>query len=237
MKDKSREWEIPLLGRFGSKETGAETTGGFRTMASVLSKSREQSEPERCDFCREEIPPDHRHMADLESRSIMCACRACSLLFFHEGAAGGRYRRIPGRVVDLGPDAQWKEMFEGLGIPVSVVFFFNNSVTDSYVGLYPGPAGATECLLSTDTWKEFSATDERVAGMKPDVEAILIRASMHSFDAFLVPLDLCYELVGRLRVLWRGIDGGGEAKDFVAEYFGMLRQRSETAQRRSDVRA
>ena len=32
------------------------------------------------------------HVVEAEQRSIVCACRACYLLFLSEGAAGGKYR-------------------------------------------------------------------------------------------------------------------------------------------------
>ncbi len=31
------------------------------------------------------------------------------------------------------------------------------------------------------------------------------------FDCHLVPIDACYELAGRLRLVWRGFDGGQDA--------------------------
>jgi ferritin-like metal-binding protein YciE len=37
--------------------------------------------PEHCDLCAEPIAPTHRHLLDLESRRLLCACRACTILF------------------------------------------------------------------------------------------------------------------------------------------------------------
>ena len=45
--------------------------------------------------------------------------------------------------------------------------------------------------------------------------------------AFHVPIDVCYELVGRLRTLWRGFDGGQEAHAAVDELFERIRARSK----------
>jgi hypothetical protein len=44
-----------------------------------------------------------------------------------------------------------------------------------------------------------------------------------------VPIDACYELVGRLRTLWRGFDGGREARDAMAEFFTRVHARSRPA--------
>ena len=34
-----------------------------------------------------------------------------------------------------------------------------------------------------------------------------------------MPIDACYELVGQLRRLWRGFDGGQEAHDALDAFF------------------
>ncbi len=57
----------------------------------------QDTEAERCEMCREVL--DHRrghgHVVDTDKRSLACTCRACYLLFTHEGAAAGRYRAVP----------------------------------------------------------------------------------------------------------------------------------------------
>jgi hypothetical protein len=45
-------------------------------------------------------------------------------------------------------------------------------------------------------------------------------------DAYLVPIDACYELVGELRRLWKGFDGGTEARDAMDAFFERLAERS-----------
>ena len=45
-------------------------------------------------------------------------------------------------------------------------------------------------------------------------------------DCYLVPVDSCYEFVGRMRLLWRGFDGGQDVRRYIDEYFGALAQRS-----------
>jgi hypothetical protein len=44
-----------------------------------------------------------------------------------------------------------------------------------------------------------------------------------------VPIDACYELVGRLRTLWRGFDGGREAHDAMDAFFAHVAERSRPA--------
>ena len=51
---------------------------------------------EKCELCAERIPAEHGHVADLEKSSLLCACRACYLLFTQSpgraGAGTGRCR-------------------------------------------------------------------------------------------------------------------------------------------------
>ena len=68
---------------------------------SAARAGREPGVPEgaeRCEMCREVLGERHGHVVDLEKRSLACTCRACYLLFTHEGAAGGRYRAVPEHV-------------------------------------------------------------------------------------------------------------------------------------------
>jgi hypothetical protein len=42
-----------------------------------------------------------------------------------------------------------------------------------------------------------------------------------------VPIDACYEMVGQLRRLWRGFDGGQEAHDALDAFFDRIRTRAQ----------
>jgi hypothetical protein len=41
-----------------------------------------------------------------------------------------------------------------------------------------------------------------------------------------VPIDACYELAGRMRLTWRGFDGGSEARAGIEEFLGTVRTRA-----------
>jgi hypothetical protein len=193
---------------------------------------------EGCEMCAEALGPEHGHVVNLDSRRLMCSCRACYLLFTAEGAGHGSYRSVPDRYrVDPGftlAAADW----ESLQVPVSLAFFFHNSALGRVVAHYPSPAGATESLLDLAAWDAVAAASPLVAAMEPDVEALVVRrrgqgptarrdAAAGDFDeAFLVPIDACYELVGRVRMHWTGFGGGPEARAAIAEFFDRLRARS-----------
>ena len=130
---------------------------------------------------------------------------------------------------------QW----DALQIPVSVAFFFLNSTLDRVAAFYPSPAGATESLLSLDTWDEVVGRQPRAGDAGARRRGVPRRAPTAArrrrAECFLVPIDACYELVGQLRRLWRGFDGGSEAHDALDAFFADVRARARPARRRGDA--
>lgn len=181
---------------------------------------------ERCDMCGEPVADEHEHVVNVESRSLMCTCRGCWMLFTSEGAGGNKYRAVPDRYLALGDFTLSASTWDSFQIPVSVAFFFRNSATDEVAAFYPSPAGATESLLPLEAWDELVAANPALATLVPDVEALLVRVGRAEQAAFLVPIHACYELVGHMRRLWRGFDGGREAKDALDQFFERVRQKS-----------
>jgi Family of unknown function (DUF5947) len=181
---------------------------------------------ERCDMCAIPIEAGHAHIVDLHSRGLMCACRACYLLFT-DADADLRYRAVPDRYLSFAGPGLDEQVWDELQIPVGLAFLFRNSVQDRMVAFYPGPAGATESELPLPTWNRMIARDPRLAVLRPDVEALLVRRrSSGVASCHLVPIDACYELVGHLRGRWRGFDGGREAHEAIDAFFSTVRARS-----------
>ncbi len=200
---------------------------------SRITANRRAPEPagERCEMCSELIPDEHQHVVNVAGRQLMCVCRACYLLFT-DSNADLRYRSVPDRYLAFPDFALDRLAWEALQIPVGVAFFFTNSALGRTVAFYPGPAGAAESELDLDAWNAISGADPRVDLLADDVEALLVRVP-ESEDArpqsYLVPIDTCYEFVGRLRMLWRGFDGGHEARAFIDSFFSQVAARaSET---------
>ena len=195
---------------------------------------------ERCELCAELIPDEHGHVVDIESRALMCACRPCYLVFTPEGAGGNRFRAVPNRFVSFPGVTLSGEQWDGLQIPVGVAFFFMNSALNHVAAFYPSPAGATESLLSLESWDAIVAANPDLAMLLPDVEAFLVRSPDRQSGAaeaecFLVPIDVCYELVGELRRLWRGFDGGTEAHTALNSFFDRVRSKARPAQISSEA--
>ena len=92
-----------------------------------------------------------------------------------------------------------------------------------------GPAGATESELPLDTWAEVIDANPQLTTLQPDVEAFLVRSRSKGggTECYVVPIDVCYELVGHLRTLWRGFDGGKEANDKLDSFFESVRTRAQ----------
>ena len=210
------------------------TSGTTGTPYDVLARIRANRAPqpagERCEMCAEQIADEHSHVVNVEGRQLMCVCRGCYLLFT-DSHAQLRYRAVPDRYLAFPGFALDRREWEALQIPVGLAFFFRNSAMDRTVAFYPGPAGATESELGLDSWNAITAADARVSVLADDVEALLVRVpddEQAPPQCFLVPIDACYEFVGRLRMLWRGFDGGQEVHRFIDGFFGQVEARSKT---------
>jgi hypothetical protein len=185
---------------------------------------------ERCEMCAEPITDDHPHVVDLESRALMCTCRGCYLLFTAEDAKL-RYRAVPDRYLSFPDVTLDAREYDELEIPVGLAFLFNSSVLDRTVAFYPGPAGATESELPLEAWARVVEANPQLALLRADVEALLLRGTDRGseFSCHLVPIDACYALVGQLRRLWRGFDGGAEAHQAMDDFFAEMAARSRPA--------
>jgi hypothetical protein len=211
-------------------------TSAYEVLARIGSSRRApESAGERCEMCNELIADEHQHVVNVAGRQLMCVCRACYLLFT-DGNAELRYRAVPDRYLAFGDFALDRRAWEALQIPVGVAFFFVNSALGRTVAFYPGPAGACESELDLDAWNAVSGADSRVGLLADDVEALLVRVpeadtgsgdgELRQPQTYLVPIDVCYEFVGRLRMLWRGFDGGQEARAFIDSFFAMIAARA-----------
>ncbi len=196
----------------------------------VVSERPAPVEGERCEMCAEPISAEHQHVVNLESRGLMCTCRGCYLLFTDEHATL-RYRAVPDRYLCFPGFNLDPREYDQLEIPVGLAFLFANSVLGRVVAFYPGPAGATESELPLEAWTRMVTDHPELELLRPDVEALLIRGQDrgNEFSCHLVPIDTCYELVGQLRQLWRGFDGGTEVQQAMDDFFAAVAARARPA--------
>jgi len=184
---------------------------------------------ERCEMCGETIADTHSHVVNVGTRSLLCTCRACYLLFTAEGAALA-YRSIPERYLSFPSFHLTPLQWDDLQIPVGIAFFFRNSELGRTVAFYPSPAGATESELPLGAWNDIVAANPELGTLSPDVEALLVRVGpTGEHECFLVPIDACYELVGHLRTSWRGFDGGADVRRKLQDFFAGISAKSRPA--------
>jgi hypothetical protein len=204
------------------------TSPRLRRLARRATQER-VAEQERCDLCGEPLPTDHRHLLDLSSRELMCACQACRILFDRREAGVGHYRLVPERRLRMNDfrldDATW----EALRIPVDMAFFFHSTRDERVCAFYPSPAGPTESLLRLEAWEQLEHANPVLASLEPDVEALLVNRARGARHNLIVPIEDPYRLVALIRRNWRGLTGGREVWEEIDRFFGDLEAKAETA--------
>jgi Family of unknown function (DUF5947) len=189
---------------------------------------------ERCELCSAPLPGEHRHLLDLRSRELMCACRACVVLFDDGGAGaagGGHFRLVPDRRLVLDGFVLDDVMWEELRLPVDIAFFFRSSAAERVQAFYPGPMGATESLLVLSAWEALEAANPVLRTLQPDVEALLVDRARDRRRYWIAPIDECFALVGLIRTHWRGVTGGSDVWEGIQDFFDSLSRRSRPAGR------
>jgi hypothetical protein len=196
---------------------------GFVQLVATLRQLRTPPVARRpgecCELCGVSLSDRHRHVVDMRTRRLLCACAMC-------GTAGGRYRAVPIRYAHLPSMKITQAQWDALGIPVDLAFLFFNSALGRTVACYPGPAGAAESLLPLDAWPAVVDANPWIRTVAPDVEALLVRRHEGEYTCFVVPIDACYELVGRIRTEWTGFGGGDKVRDAIDSFFATVLDRS-----------
>jgi hypothetical protein len=190
----------------------------------ATARSNPQPALERCELCSIGLAPEHRHLLEAASHKIICACDACALRF--ECVLDGRYKLIPRDVRSLPgfrlDDVQWAE----LALPIDLAFIVYSSPAKKRMALYPSPAGATESLLPLAAWDSLVAENPVLARMESDVEALLINRVGDRRVYYIAPIDVCFELVGLMRIHWRGLSGGDEVWREIDSFFAKQADRA-----------
>jgi Family of unknown function (DUF5947) len=193
-------------------------------IAALRRFARKQSDAERCELCSKELGPQHQHLLEPANRRLVCSCDACAILF--SGQQGGRYRRVPRRIELLADfkmtDAQWDD----LHLPINLAFFYRNSAAQKVIAMFPSPAGATESLLTLESWQDLAAENPVLNELEPDVEALLVNRVGPLREYSRVPIDECFKLVGLIRTHWRGLSGGTEVWKEIAKFSASLKERA-----------
>lgn len=200
----------------------AENVTQQETAFAVLRKfARRRTSAHRCELCSKDLDSVHEHLLERSTRQIVCSCEPCAILF--SGHESVRFLRIPRRSRML-MDFQMTDLeWESLMLPINLAFFYQDSAAGKVLAMYPSPAGATESLLSLESWTEIVSKNPKLQRMEPDVEALLVNRMGAAKEYFLVPIDECYRLVGLIRTHWRGLSGGNEVWKQMREFFSQLK--------------
>lgn len=148
-----------------------------------------------------------------------------------------RFLRVSRRLLYLADFDMSEAVWDSLAIPVNMAFLNSTATSGELRAYYPSPAGATESLLTVEGWGDLVDRNPLLATLEPDVEALLINRVGDARDHYIAPIDRCYELVGLLRVHWRGLSGGTEVWQRVGEFFAGLRSHARVRPRNVEMRA
>jgi len=173
----------------------------------------------RCELCPLSLPDEHKHLLDLEERRIVCVCATC----WSTRSGDARYRPTGSRTLWLQDLELSDELWAEFQIPIGLAFFLRSSQSGKVVGLYPSPAGATECELELEAWDRLVAANPVLEDLDPDAEALIVNRMASPHVHAIAPLDDCYRLVGIVKATWEGISGGAEMEAAVERYFDDLR--------------
>ncbi len=198
--------------------------GGAKSFAALRQFVQNPARLERCGICRTPVPENHPHLVDLESRALVCSCRACSLLFGSQSTQ--RYRSVPRNLRRLPELQRAEETWEGLSIPINMAFLFYNSKAGQPVAVYPSPAGGIESSIPAGAWEELISSSFALGAMEPDVEALLVNRLGATPEYYIAPIDECHKLVGLVRVHWRGLAGGNAVWRELENFFADLGRRA-----------
>ena len=194
----------------------------LRKFAGAKPKGESLRRPavEQCELCSIRVPPQHRHLLEMTTQKIVCACDACALRF--QDVVEGRFKLIPRDACALPDFAMADADWENFALPINLAFFFYSTPRKKMLAYYPSPAGATESLLPLDAWEALVSQNPPLQKLQPDVEALLVNRAGKARNYFIAPIDKCYELVGTIRMHWRGLSGGHEVWDKIESFFSDL---------------
>jgi Family of unknown function (DUF5947) len=201
-----------------TQSSRAGQNGSLRTLRRLAQKN---SGRELCEFCSLPLAASHRHLLELGTRKIICVCDPCALRFEN---VVGRWKLIPRDARRL-PDFQMSDAaWESLALPINLAFFFYSTPANKLVAMYPSPAGAMESLLTLESWQSLATENPNLRSLERDVEALLVNRLSTPAQCYFAPIDVCFELVGLIRLHWRGLSGGETVWREVESFFQKLKE-------------
>ena len=199
--------------------TKTEVIGALKRLQMRQMPEGPQPIEANCDLCGTSMPEDHRHLLQLEERSIVCVCESCWAL----RSGDAEFRPTGSRVRWLDDFELPADLWARFGIPIGLAFFLLSEGAVS--AFYPSPAGATESELDLGVWGDLVALNPVLDDIEPDAEALIVDRMSKPHRSAIVPTDQAYRLVGLVKANWQGISGGADVERAVAAFFDELRER------------
>jgi hypothetical protein len=174
---------------------------------------------ERCGMCAAAIPSRHRHALDTQRGGVMCLCRSCALLFERDSASQGHYRLIPRRRLRLEGLAPSALGPSGVGLA-----YFVRQPGGEVIAHYPSPLGSATFQVEADVWQSQVTGCPPLAGLAPQVEALLLNTARGADERWIVPVDDCFRLTALIGREWVGLSGGSRVWPQVEAFFATLKE-------------
>jgi hypothetical protein len=204
-----------------ASRTQAEAVSALKRLQMRQMPEGPQPIEAQCDLCGTSMAEDHRHLLQLDERSIVCVCESCWAL----RSGDAEFRPVGSRVIWLDsldlPDDLWARF----RIPIGLAFFLRSQ--GGVVAFYPSPAGATESEIDAIVFAELETRNPRVQELEPDAEVLIVDRLGDSMRSAIAPTDEAYRLVGLVKTHWQGISGGPELQGAVDGFFEGLRERAK----------
>jgi hypothetical protein len=184
-------------------------------LAALRNFARRRPVPEWCDMCAAPLAPAHEHVIERQTGTLQCACASCQRLLIAPGTAWAPVRRRLERLEDFRlTDEEWR----AFGLPIDLAFFLTRGATGRVVARYPSAAGTIECGLPAPAWGTM-VTNIVLGRLEPDVEALVVNRVAGRRDYFVASVDVCYRLVGLIRLHWTGFAGGPAVWTAIDTFF------------------
>lgn len=185
-----------------------------------------ETHTDHCGLCARVVGADHPHLLDTQQRTLVCSCHACATLFESKQLPDQQFRLVPQDIYVLRDVAFTDLMWTSLSIPVDLAFLYFDTVANRVVALYPGAMGAAEAQLHDDAWAQLVSANPELGTILPDVQALLVNRTRGAREHWVAPIDLCYALVGLIRLRWRGLSGGEEVWAALDKFLAGVRNRA-----------
>ncbi|MFF0448809.1 DUF5947 family protein [Streptomyces sp. NPDC004609] len=210
-------------GRLRALAAGRLRNAPMATAQGHVPRGGEGDGRERCDLCSAPVEAGHRHLLTADTAAVMCACRACSLLFEQtDDDTGHRFRLVPADRTPLTGPGLPEPVWAGLAVPVDLAFFTTSGTSGGVTAAYPSPLGLMRSGVTPDSWARVTECLPALRTLRPDVSALLVDRVHTPHRYWLVPVDDCYRLAALVRAHWKGLNGGPEVWRRVDGFFGAL---------------